>query len=65
MNRKSGIYMPLPIPSRPWELVSMDFIGGLPITNKGINYFIVVIDHFNKMAIMIPCKKTVTVQEAT
>ena len=26
-NRKLGLYTPLPVPSRPWESVSMDFVG--------------------------------------
>ena len=31
-DRKLGLYTPRPVPSCPWESVSMDFVGGLPIS---------------------------------
>lgn len=61
-NRKLGLYTPLPVPSRPWESVSMDFVGGLPMSRKGHDYLYVVVDRFSKMCILMPCKKQVTAE---
>ena len=47
-NRKIGLYTPLPVPSRPWESVSMDFVGGLPKSRKGHDYLYVIVDRFSK-----------------
>ena len=58
-NRKLGLYQPLLVPSHPWECISMDFMGVLPMTKKGHDYLFIVVERFSKMCILIPYKKTI------
>ena len=54
--------MPLPIPSRPWEYISMEYLLGYPTTKHQHDTILVVVRRFSKMVIVIPCKKTTTSQ---
>jgi hypothetical protein len=62
-NRKQGLCHPLPIPTPDWEIIYMDFVGGLPTTRKGHDYIFVVVDRFINMCILMPCKNTIKRQE--
>ena len=64
-NRKLGLYTPLLVPSRLWESISMDFVGGLPLSRKGHDYLYVVVDMFNKMCIITLFKKKITTKQTS
>ena len=52
----------LPIPERPWDSISMDFIEQLP-PSSGFTSILVIICRLSKQSIFIPMVDTITLAE--
>jgi hypothetical protein len=57
-QRPAGLLHPLKIPEWKWEEIGMDFIIGLPCTQKGYDVIWVIVDRLTKVAHFIPVKTT-------
>ena len=55
-----GLAQPLDIPLKPWQSVSLDFIVQLPLTPRGHDSILVVVDRLSKIADFIPTVTTVS-----
>lgn len=53
-----GFLKSIPIPSQPFEVVTMDFIMDLPVSN-GYNAILTIVDKLTKYAHFIPCNTTI------
>lgn len=58
----AGLLQPLPIPIRPWSLIPMDFVTGLP-PSQGNTVILTVIDRFSKAAQFLPLTQLPTATE--
>ena len=57
-----GLLKQLPIPEKPWNSISMDFIEQLP-SSSSFTAILVVVDRLSKQSIFIPTHDTITSPE--
>ena len=56
-QRPAGLLQPLPVPTQPWEVISMDFIVKLPLTPRGHDAVMTVVDLLTKQVHFLPMKE--------
>nr|GFB50728.1 retrotransposon protein, putative, Ty3-gypsy subclass [Tanacetum cinerariifolium] len=62
-QRASGLLQPLDIPVWKWDKISMDFVTGLPRTQRRHNAIWVVVDRLTKSAHFLPIRKDYSVSK--
>ena len=55
-QRPAGLLQPLPVPEWKWEHVTMDFVVGLPRTQRGADAIWVIVDRLTKSAHFLPVR---------
>nr|GEZ53140.1 putative reverse transcriptase domain-containing protein [Tanacetum cinerariifolium] len=64
-QRASGLLQQLDIPVWKWDKISMDFVTGLPSTQRRHDAIWVVVDRLTKLAYFLPIRKDFSVSSAT
>lgn len=64
-NGRHGLCLPLPIPTRRWESISMDILSGMLTSHNNHDVIWVVVCRFSKMALFSPCHKTSSAAQTT
>ncbi|MBW0543522.1 hypothetical protein O181_083237 [Austropuccinia psidii MF-1] len=63
-GKRLGNMIKIQEPSRPWEIVHMDWVTGLPPGgDRSYNAFLVIVDRFSKTPIFLPCHKDDTAMD--
>lgn len=61
-DKTPGLLQALPIPDRPWQHISMDFVS-FNKDKHGYDNVLVVVDRLSKESVSIPCHRTTTAEE--
>ena len=56
----AGLLQPLQLPEQKWSDISLDFIMGLPVSEKKNDGILTVVDRATKMVHLVPVQQTIT-----
>ncbi|KAK7938999.1 hypothetical protein WMY93_002325 [Mugilogobius chulae] len=63
-QRPAGQLRPLPVPSRPWSHIALDFVTGLPVS-EGNSVILTIVDRFSKSVHFVGLPKLPSAQETS
>lgn len=55
-KRPAGFMGSRPPITRPWQMISLDYIGPFPRSTQGYTHVLVVTDYFSKYSVLFPCR---------
>ena len=50
----TGPRCPLPVPDKPWQVVSIDYMGKFPVSDSGNSYVLLIVDHLTRYSEAVP-----------
>ena len=62
-QKPTGLLQKMPLPEWKWDQITMDFIVGLPRTQKGFDSIWAVVDRLTKSIYFIPMKTTYSIAQ--
>ena len=62
-HRPFGTLQPLPVPDKPWQTITFDFIVKLPKTRKGNDCVCVFVDKLTKMVHFVACREEMSAKD--
>ena len=62
-NRPYGLLKQLPVPEKPWNSISLNFIEKLPPSSSGYTAILVIVDRMTKQGLFIPTHDMITSQQ--
>ena len=63
-TKQPGLLHPLPVPNKLWQYLTMDLLD-VPPLKTDYDCIWVIIDHFSKESVSIPCFRTIIVKDIT
>ena len=59
-----GVFSPNDIPLHRWEVVSMDYLSGIPKSRRGNDFLLIMVDRLTKRIVLVPTTKSVTGEQS-